>query len=536
MRRTVVRLAWLAAACTAEELTTLWPYPASVHAGDGTHPICPGLRARLEPASRDLERALGRFRAHAFAHGPHGGECDARAIAELRVRVRNARAELQAGVDESYELKASCAAAGGGGGGGGGGCAIDVDAATQFGAFHALTTLAQLVSYDFASGAYALAGMPLLRVRDAPRFAHRELLVDSARHWLAPAALGALVDAMAMAKLNVLHWHLSDSTSFPLCLRAAPALCAAGAFSARERYARADVARLVAHAAQRGVRVLAELDVPGHAASWCRGYPRVCPAADCAEPLNPARADTFALLEALLDELLGAPAGGGASRGALLPERLLHLGGDEVDTRCWEASDEIIAWLRARGLSAADAYGRFVLRAHELAAARGAVVVGWDEIFEALGGTLPRSTIVQVWRPWSRASSLANVTAAGLRALSSPDPAWYLDSLDVNWTAAYAHEPCDGLSAAQCARVVGGGGAMWGERADGSDVEATVWPRLAAIAERLWSPRARSETARAEPRLRAFRCLLLARGVAAAPVGNARARDAPRAPGGCAEQ
>lgn len=346
--------------------------------------------------------------------------------------------------------------------------------------------------------------------------------------------------------------------SFPLCTARTPRLCAAGAFSAAERYSPKDVTALVEFARLRGVRVLAELDVPAHAGSWCRGHPEVCPSAACAEPLSPASGATSPLLAALLDELVGRPAARlapadesarrpdsraaarAAHRSGLFTERLLHLGGDEVDTACWARSAAIVAWLRARNLTLAGGYAELALRAHALAAARGATVVGWDEIFEAFGGRLGRSTIVQVWRSWSSASSLANVTAAGLRALASPDPTWYLDSLATGWAAQYSFEPCAGISDGQCALVLGGGGAMWGETADGSNVEQTVWPRLAAIAEKLWSARAltaaRGSLAAAEPRLRAFRCRLLARGIAAAPVGNAEARGAPAGPGGCAEQ
>ena len=113
---------------------------------------------------------------------------------------------------------------------------------------------------------------------------------------------------------------------------------------------------------------------------------------------------------------------------------------------------------------------------------------------------------------------------------------WYLDNLAVNWTAVYAQEPCAGVPDDLCSKILGGHGEMWGESVDESDLEQTVWPRLAAIAERLWSPRTYADAAEALPRIQQFRCLLNRRGIHAAPVGNANARSAPAGPGGCLGQ
>jgi len=103
----------------------------------------------------------------------------------------------------------------------------------------------------------------------------------------------------------------------------------------------------------------------------------------------------------------------------------------------------------------------------------------------------------------------------------------------VNWTAVYSEEPCDGVPDNLCPLVLGGHGEMWGETVDASDLDQTVWPRLAAIGERLWSPRTVVDPIVALPRIQYFRCLLNFRGIRAAPVNNAYARDAPPGPGGC---
>jgi hexosaminidase len=115
--------------------------------------------------------------------------------------------------------------------------------------------------------------------------------------------------------------------------------------------------------------------MPGHAASWCKGYPSVCPSPTCAQPLNPASPDTFELITALLGECTGkAPLGG------LFPESMIHLGGDEVNTGCWTKSPAVAAWLTARNMTADQGYGFFVNRTAHIAAAQGRRPVQWNEV------------------------------------------------------------------------------------------------------------------------------------------------------------
>ena len=114
---------------------------------------------------------------------------------------------------------------------------------------------------------------------------------------------------------------------------------------------------------------------------------------------------------------------------------------------------------------------------------------------------------------------------------------WYLDNLNVMWDAVYQNEPCADVEDDLCPKILSGHGEMWSETVDGSDLEPTVWPRLAAIAEKLWTPRnATVDVDAAEPRISLFRCRLLERGVAAAPLRNWLARQPPTGPGSCLEQ
>ena len=263
--------------------------------------------------------------------------------------------------------------------------------------------------------------------------------------------------------------------------------------------------------------------------------PEICPSATCASPLNVASNRTFEVIDGLLGECTGR-----APRRGLFPDDFLHLGGDEVDTTCWTSTPEIAAWLAARNMSGDDGYAYFVQRAAALALAQGRRPVQWSEVFDHFKTALPAPTVVHVWKD---VTNVTEVVAAGydvLRNVGYDATSWYLDNLGVNWTAVYANEPCHDIpSDALCAKVLGGHGEMWGETVDASDLEQTVWPKLAAIAEKLWSPRAMTAAADAATasRLADFRCRVLnERGVAAAPINNAEARAAPPGPGACEEQ
>ena len=169
---------------------------------------------------------------------------------------------------------------------------------------------------------------------------------------------------------------------------------------------------------------------------------------------------------------------------------MIHLGGDEVNTACWEATPAISDWMRARGLSADGAYAYFVRRAGQLALAAGRRPVQWSEVYDHFGTALDARTVVHVWK------SSTNVTAVladgfdVLRNVGYSSNSWYLDNLEVGWEAVYGADPCEDVPSTRlCAKVLGGHGEMWGESVDASDLQQTVWPRLGAIAEKLWSPR-----------------------------------------------
>jgi len=354
-------------------------------------------------------------------------------------------------------------------------------------------------------------------------------MIDTSRHFETLSTIKRLITSLTFSKVNVLHWHMSDSQSFPFESKTHPKLWEAS-WSVQERYSQLDIAAVIEFARMRGVRVMVEFDMPGHAGSWCKGYPEVCPSPTCTQPLNPASPATFELITAMLGEVTGMKTLAG-----LFPETMIHLGGDEVNTNCWTKEPTIMAWLQARNLSTDGGYGYFVNRTAHIAVAQGRRPIQWNEVWDHFGTALPKEAIVHAWND---RSAMARATAAGYAALNSQG--WYLDHLATSWESMYTNDPLQGVDTSRSSLVLGGQGEMWGETVDTSDIEQTVWPRMAAIGEMLWSPQAvtnaSTATGTAYPRLSAFRCLLNRRGVRAAPLRNSQAREAPHGPGGCLEQ
>lgn len=162
---------------------------------------------------------------------------------------------------------------------------------------------------------------------------------------------------------------------------------------------------------------------------------------------------------------------------------------------------------------------------------QGKIPIQWVDAFEQFPTKLDKRTVIHIWKD---KATLRSVVAAGFQAILSNCNSAYLDWLQITWDVLYMNEPHEGITdPAQQSLVLGGQAEMWGETVDPSDLQSTIWPRAAAYAERLWSPKTVSSVDCALPRLKWFRCLLLSRGVQASPVTNKRAREAPPKPGSC---
>ncbi|AQK86021.1 Beta-hexosaminidase 3 [Zea mays] len=298
--RLLVLLAVAAAAtgpsCAGAGRVDLWPMPASVARGAQTLLVSKDLRLSTAGSSYPdgkgiLTEAFRRMVAVVeLDHAINGTYSrGAPVLAGVHVAVRSPNDELNFGVDESYRLSVPAT---------GDPLYAQIEAQTVYGALHALETFSQLCSFDFNANLIELHSAPWT-ILDAPRFPYRGLLIDTSRHYLPVPVIKGVIDSMTFSKLNVLHWHIVDEQSFPLEISSYPKLWN-GAYSYSERYTVDDALDIVQYAEKRGVNVLAEIDVPGHALSWGVGYPSLWPSATCKEPLDVSNEFTFQLINGIL--------------------------------------------------------------------------------------------------------------------------------------------------------------------------------------------------------------------------------------------
>ena len=328
----------------------------------------------------------------------------------------------------------------------------------------------------------------LCDIQDAPRFAWRGLLIDPARHFLPVSVIKRNLDGMAAVKLNVLHWHLSDDQGWRVESKLFPRLHRVG--GATGYYTQAEVREVVRYAAARGIRVVPEFDLPGHAGALLAAYPRLASNDSIkAVPvrwgvlniaLDPTREGTYALLDSVLTELSG-----------LFPDPYFHIGGDENDGRQWRHSPRIVAFMKQKGfvnsqgiIDKHQLQNYFNRRMLSILQKLGKTMVGWDEI---LGPDLPAPIAIESWRGPKGVLEAVRLGHPALRAHG-----YYID-LYLSAASHYAADPLQGIPDSLQSRVLGGEAAMWSEFADSVLYDSRLWPRAAAVAERLWSPAARSQ-------------------------------------------
>ncbi len=386
------------------------------------------------------------------------------ARATLVIQTDHASKEIQeVGEDESYVLEVTTAGA-------------KLTAPTPLGAMHGLQTFLQLV--DVSPGGFAA---PAVTIHDQPRFPWRGLMIDSARHFIPLDVIRRNLDGMEAVKMNVFHWHLSENQGFRVESKKFPKLHELG--SDTLYYTQDEIRDLIAYARDRGIRVVPEFDMPGHSTAWFVGHPELASGKGPYEierrwgVFDPAMDPTNERVYKFLDDLIGEMA-------KIFPDHYFHIGGDEVNGKEWDANPKIQGFMKAHGIrnnEALQAY--FSGRVQKLVTKHGKTVVGWDEV---LVSGVPKDIVIQSWRGQA---SLAQAAKQGYRGILSNG--YYLD---LGWSAArhYAVDPMSGdaanLSAEEKQRILGGESCMWAEYVSPENVDSRMWPRNAAIAERLWSP------------------------------------------------
>lgn len=396
---------------------------------------------------------------------------------------------------------------------------VIVQASSDAGLLYGSVTLWQLLT-----GGAGQTNLQSLHIEDQPRFAWRGLLLDSARHFQSPAFIERMIDWMALHKLNVLQWHLTDDQGWRLPIEGYPRLTTIGAWrvpasvgpppldakTGKPRryggfYTRPEIRAIVAHGLARNVAIVPEIEMPGHALSALLAYPELS-----AAPLPPRIMqsdwglipDAFAVddrafefLESVLGQVMD-----------LFPSRFIDIGGDEVPLELWKASPGAQARMKALGLAdEAALQNYFVRRIDSFLAAHGRRMIGWEEILQ--GGALPPDAAISSWRG---VQSAVAATRLGHDVVLAVAPTLYFDNRQSDlaneppgrgWVVSlhdvYAVDPgapqippsvSASLGAADLAHILGLQGNLWTEHIRTEDRLAMMtFPRAAAVAEAGWT-------------------------------------------------
>ncbi|HEY2627804.1 MAG TPA: beta-N-acetylhexosaminidase, partial [Usitatibacter sp.] len=414
---------------------------------------------------------------------------------------------------------------------------ITISASTAVGLFRGVTTLWQMVPPRGTAG-----DIPAATIMDAPRFGWRGVMLDSARHFQSAEFVLRFIDAMALEKLNVLHWHLADDQAWRLEIRKYPKLTSVGAWrvpaghapqndidpaTGKPRlyggfYSEQDVRRIVAYATERGITVVPEIDMPGHVTAAMVAYPKLSAIAD---PPKEVPADwgiyphaysledtTFAFIEDVLTEVMG-----------LFPGRYIHVGGDEVEKGEWKASPRGQALMRQMKTTDPERLQMyFTQRLGKFLQAHKRRLVGWDEV---LAPGLPKGSVVMSWRGVDGALAAAQ---QGYDTVIAAWPTFYFDNRQndapseppgrdrvVSLEDVYKFDPMPAsIKPEDRVHVLGVQGNVWTEHIRTEErVGWMAFPRAAAVAELGWSQPARRDYAGFVQRLSAQRPLFDAIGM-----------------------
>jgi hexosaminidase len=443
----------------------LIPLPATAVEGTGSLSVDHGLQVVLEGYTEPrLERARARFLDTLSREiGTSGVPPQPVAGGKLVIKTAGPSAPVQQlGEDESYHLEITTTGA-------------QLTAPTPLGVLHGLQTLLQLV-HSTPEG-YAVGA---ITIDDKPRFPWRGLMIDTGRHFMPLEVIRQNLDGMEAVKMNVFHWHLSEDQGFRVESKIFPLLQEKG--SDGLYYTQDQVRGIIKYARDRGIRVIPEFDMPGHATAWFVGYPNLASGSGpykierhwgIFDPaMDPTRESTYQFLDQLLGEMT-----------ALFPDAYFHIGGDECNGKEWDANPRIKQYMQAHHIKDdAGLQAYFTSRVQQLVTKRHKITVGWDEVLQP---DTPHDVVIQSWRGQD---SLAEAARRGYRGLLSAG--YYID-LDQSAADHYAVDPLVNakakLSPAEEANILGGEATMWTEYATPENITGKIWPRTAAIAERLWS-------------------------------------------------
>lgn len=426
---------------------------------------------------------------------------------------------------------------------------VTIHASDEAGEFYARQTLSQLKKVTDAT-------IPCCEIKDSPRFKWRGVQVDDARHFIGKEAIKRTIDEMARYKFNVFHWHLTEDPSWRIDVPGYPKLLdygdqyltdknqkrlPDGPRAGKRYYTADDIREVVAYAAERHVKIVPEIDFPGHFYAVLCAYPEfACNSENVykqgrwpmvtgwkegRDPMCVGNPDAVKFVEAALDAVCD-----------LFPDSdIIHIGGDESHFEFWKDCPKCQALMKREGMKKLfDIQAWLTRRVVKRLEARGRRAIGWDEILEAEPGVLPQGTMGMRWHPRGGGGRSVRAAKAGHEIVNSTHGFCYFDQrqglkrdpyryLGGNITVGrvYAFDPLGGFPAEVHSKVIGGQCCNWGEFTfNGKELEWKLWPRAMAMAEILWTY--------PDPKIRDFedfkrratvrREEMVARGINAAPV------------------
>ncbi|KAL5121153.1 woronin body major protein [Pleosporales sp. CAS-2024a] len=474
-------------------------------------------------------------------------------LTKLKMEVSDTYALLRHGVDESYTMDITR-----------GSDTIHITSKTIYGAMHALTTLQQIVISD---GKGNLVVEQPVHIEDKPLYPVRGVLIDTGRNFITKKKIMEQIDGMSLSKLNVLHWHLVDSQSWPVDIKAYPEMTI-DAYSPNEVFSQNTLTEIISYAMARGVRIIPEFDMPGHAnAGWKRAdasivacgnswwsnddWPKHTSVSPPPGQLDILNNKTYEVTGKVYKEMAN-----------LFPDDWFHIGGDELFATCYNYSSLALAWFNS-GKTMNELTQYWVDHAiPNFRAQANKTLIMWEDVKlnagAAASGNVPKDIVLQAWN--NGIENVANLTAQGYRVIVSSSDFIYLDcgyggwvsndpryNVQVNpdaasgtanfnyggtggswcgpyktWQRIYDYDFTTNLTDTQKALVQGAIAPLFGEQVDSVVLSQKMWPRAAALAELVWSgnrdANGRKRTTELTQRILNFREYLVASGVEASPL------------------
>jgi hexosaminidase len=481
----------ISSAQISKEQLNIMPWPQNISLSEGVFPLTKNFKVNITGAPnsrifsgvtnflRRLDGRTGLFFNQGFVTGLNEVP-----DAELQINcVRAGKIELYE--DESYLLDITANK-------------ITINATTDVGALHGLETLLQLLQNNSKSFYF-----PTSKISDFPRFTWRGLMIDGARHFMPVDVIKRNLDGMAAVKMNVFHWHLVDDQGWRIEMKKHPKLIQMA--SDGNYYTQEEIKSVVKYASDRGILVVPEIDVPGHGTAILTAYPEIGSkvvnlhlnsgekgqqltqiqsyslernAGIFSPTLDPSNPKTYELLSSIFDEVC-----------PLFPGKFFHIGGDENEGKDWDSNPKIQEFKKKHNLANNhELQTYFTMQLIPMLKKHNKELMGWEEIMTK---NMSKDAIIHSWKGVNEGQtagqSLVEAVKGGYKTVLSNG--YYID-LVYGLEDHYTVDPMPKnmtLTDEEKARILGGEAPMWTELATPATIDSRIWPRTAAIAERLWS-------------------------------------------------